>query len=355
MTACGNNIPFWLRPQRNQLLENAASLPVALMLLGSIGTGRFKLAMEVAQTVLCHKPIPTGYCCECSSCTMFLSGTHPDFHLITTEKYSLNLDEFLQGYSSRYLQKKEKRSTSRKSGQQIGVDQIRSVIERMSTHSYMGADRVVVIAPGEAMNTNSANALLKILEEPNPGCRFIILCSGRDKLPATIFSRVTIFNVSTPPRSESIEWLRKSGLTETQGNQLVTLSNEAPLLALQYFEEGWSEKISTWEKIVYKVILQKLEPVAAAGLIGIDDSVRFLYWMERVCCDLVSVKQGRDSRYSLLQTDQFAKLLLDMLYSPKLWDMIRRLQQYRYSQQRVIDELLFLEDILIAIWQKKQA
>ncbi len=352
MISISDHIPNWLEHHRQQLICDTGSLPAGLMLLGPTGSGKLSLGLNLCAILFCEKPDGGESCGKCSGCQSFSAGTHPDFHLITTEKNVDTLDKSLQGYASRYLQQKEKRSTSRKSGQQIGVDQIRSVIERLSTHAYMGGERIVLIAPADALNTNSANALLKILEEPHAGCRFILLCSGRDKLPATVFSRVTVFNVSPPPIDEAANWLLDNGVPQQYTYQLVSLAAGAPLLAHRYFLEGWCDKIPIWEKVIYQLGNGKLEPVAAAKIIGVDNGPDFLFWLEGLCSALISLKHGRQNIQSVSQNKQFISLLLDKLYSVELWDMIRKLRRYRHFQQRVVDELLFLEDVLIAIWQK---
>ena len=48
----------------------------------------------------------------------------------------------------------------------IGIDQLRRLSESLSMRSYRGGAKVAVIAPAEAMNIKSFNALLKTLEEP---------------------------------------------------------------------------------------------------------------------------------------------------------------------------------------------
>src|SRR5215470_9964272 len=55
-------------------------LPQAILLEGPRGVGKQRLALWLAQAVLCERASPEGGCGTCRSCTMVLNLTHPDLH-----------------------------------------------------------------------------------------------------------------------------------------------------------------------------------------------------------------------------------------------------------------------------------
>lgn len=72
---------------------------------------------------------------------------------------------------------------------EIRVDEIRRVGSFLA--STAGADgwRIVIIDKADEMNVNSANALLKVLEEPPERSIFLLVCERPQRLPATLRSR----------------------------------------------------------------------------------------------------------------------------------------------------------------------
>ena len=79
-----------------------------------------------------------------------------------------------------------------KSGQ-IPVDKVRAVRRDIFHSSLSAAGRVVWIRDAHRMAAPSANALLKVLEEPPSGAIFILTAYDAAALPATVVSRCTLF------------------------------------------------------------------------------------------------------------------------------------------------------------------
>ena len=71
----------------------------------------------------------------------------------------------------------------------IAVDDVRKINGFMALTPAEGGWRVAVIDGAEDLNQNSANALLKILEEPPARAVLILVCSAPGRLPPTIRSR----------------------------------------------------------------------------------------------------------------------------------------------------------------------
>lgn len=72
---------------------------------------------------------------------------------------------------------------------EIRVDEIRRVGSFLASTAGAGGWRVVIIDKADELNVNSANALLKVLEEPPERSIFLLVCERPQRLPATLRSR----------------------------------------------------------------------------------------------------------------------------------------------------------------------
>ena len=77
----------------------------------------------------------------------------------------------------------------------IDINQIRSLIEKLNKSSLNSKPRFVLIDNIEFLNTNSINALLKTLEEPNDNIYFILINNDK-KVLSTLTSRCLSFKIS---------------------------------------------------------------------------------------------------------------------------------------------------------------
>ena len=84
----------------------------------------------------------------------------------------------------RVLNEKTKRMQT-----QIAVEDVRKITGFMSLTPAEGGWRVVVVDGAEDLNQASANALLKILEEPPPRAILLLVCAAPGRLLPTIRSR----------------------------------------------------------------------------------------------------------------------------------------------------------------------
>ncbi len=71
----------------------------------------------------------------------------------------------------------------------IRVDEIRALKNFLHTTPSMGPHRVVLVDAAEDMNAASANALLKVLEEPPAHTTFLLVSNAPGQIPITIRSR----------------------------------------------------------------------------------------------------------------------------------------------------------------------
>ena len=76
----------------------------------------------------------------------------------------------------------------------IDISQIRNMLEFSNKSSFNNKYKIILIDNIEYLNISSANALLKVLEEPNEKLIFILIHNSAKKILSTIKSRCIVFN-----------------------------------------------------------------------------------------------------------------------------------------------------------------
>ena len=87
----------------------------------------------------------------------------------------------------------------RKPSRQIRIDEVRALIDWATRTSARGRGKVAVLHPAEALNLQSANALLKTLEEPPAGTRLVLTAGDPALLLPTVRSRCQRLPLPAPP------------------------------------------------------------------------------------------------------------------------------------------------------------
>jgi DNA polymerase III subunit delta' len=268
---------FPWQTQQWQQITQRTSLPHALLLRGRAGVGKHAFALDLAQSLLCSKPQQTRACGACPSCIWFAEGGHPDFRLISPEDVDESEDA-------------PKKKITKKS--QISVAQIRQLIDYLSLSSHqVNSRRVILISPAETLNLASANALLKMLEEPPANTLFLLVSSQPQRLLPTILSRCQVIDMPLPSKADALSWLASQGIKDAES--ALDYAGGAPLLALQNAEEG---EVST--NLVKNLALgAQLDPFVSAPLFLSIGMERALETLQKWVFDLAGYKLAQTLHY----------------------------------------------------------
>lgn len=192
------------------LMQAAASdrLPHGLLLKGDTGAGTLALAIALARTITCDKPITTGGygpCDTCHSCVQNHTLQHPNISIITalpagkadTENDLPQdvVDEL--AHNIRELATDAYAPFNLTGATQIKIGQIREIKRQLSMSAMQSGRRVVIIHLVETMTVEAANAFLKALEEPQSNVLLILTSEAPERLLPTITSRCQ--QLSVPP------------------------------------------------------------------------------------------------------------------------------------------------------------
>jgi len=313
-------------------------LPHGLLLKGAEGIGKLDLAMDYAQSILCATPLPTGFACQtCPSCHWFLQETNPDFRLIQPDALAA-MDE------------SPEKEGGKKASREISVDQIRALSTFVNLSAHSGGYRVVLIHPAEAMNNNSANALLKTLEEPTDKLLFILVTHKPQQLLPTILSRSLSFAVPMPSTDISSTWLKQQGVDDPA--LLLAQSGFAPLLALQWAGEGAAIQE---HKLVLEAVKQttRFDAIALAEQLQRAAPVNVIHFLQQWCYDLASYKLAGVIRYYPQQAD-LIKNISKNISLQALLRYVKELQTAKGVAFHPLNPKLLFESILLAYQQLLQ-
>ena len=301
-------------------------IPQALLMTGNKGLGKQQLAHQFAFALFCATPKDDGTACgQCSSCLLVKAETHPDFIEVQPEE----------------------------PGKGIGIDQIRSLIIRLTLKPQFATYRVVVINPADKMSNAAANAFLKCLEEPTERTTLILISEKPAKLPATIISRCQKLALATPDKSVVAAWLADTlpgDAAQVQCN--LALAQGAPLLALAYSSDqtltSRNDCFKAWQAIAKRlsspvIVAEDWQKLAPAPL---------LFWMTSWIIDLIkqAYHPHAENLYNpdLQQPLQELAQRLDLKGLYKLYDLLLA------SRQRLdtsVNKQLLFEELLIQ-WQQ---
>lgn len=310
-------------------------LPHALLLKGAQGIGKFDLAMNFAQSLLCESPQEDGTpCAACNSCHWFEQDCHPDFRKVQPDALSAS-------------EEGEEKANGKKPSREISVDQIRDLSSFCNLSAHSGGYRVVVINPAESMNLNAANSLLKTLEEPTDKLLFILVSNKPQQLLPTILSRSLSLAIHTPTPEEGAAWLAEQGLKDPA--HALAQTGFSPLQALAWAESGEGAEERA---ILLAAIRQpaKLDPLSLAENLQRGIPVHIIHCLQQWCHDLISAKLAGTVRYFPDQAQGLIKLSSST--SPEaLLRFNKELQDARRAASHPLNPKLLLESLFLSYRQ----
>src|ERR1044071_9054981 len=167
-------------------------LPGAMLFTGEEGIGKKLFALEVARALNCRTPKENEACGVCSSCVRIRKLNYPqrdDADELTQIIWTDYPDVGLVVAPKRVLR----------------VEQMRQIEKEANFRPFEGKARVFLIDEADKLNDASANALLKVLEEPPRTSHLILITARPAMLLPTILSRCQMIRFSplTPAEIES--------------------------------------------------------------------------------------------------------------------------------------------------------
>ena len=175
----------------------------AMLLYENEGSGALPIALAYMQYLNCESPSGGDSCGECPSCRQMSKLIHPDVHFVfpvnkgpkTSDDKPVS-DSYLTYWrelalADPYFIEADLQKAIGIEGKTglIAVQEARSIIGKLSLASVADGYKGVIFYLPEKMTLETANRLLKMVEEPPEKTVFLFITHAPEKVLQTIFSR----------------------------------------------------------------------------------------------------------------------------------------------------------------------
>jgi DNA polymerase-3 subunit delta' len=151
-----------------EILENRLSH--AYLFAGPEQVGKYTVAKTMAGIVQC----PNNFCHECPTCLEIEKGYHADTIEVTDD------------------------------GESLKVEPMRELLTKLNL-TRTSSRKIMLIENIERMTTDTANAMLKTLEDPPDGVMFLMTTSRLREILPTVISRVRLYVFQRLPEKKILE------------------------------------------------------------------------------------------------------------------------------------------------------
>ncbi|WP_162417104.1 DNA polymerase III subunit [Cyclobacterium roseum] len=263
----------------------------ALLFHGKEGSANLSLALALATYINCQDPGESDACGKCPSCLKMEKLIHPDVNFAIPlpappQKKGKEKEEsedkkvdYLASWRSFVREKTY--GNFQDWNAHLGINKplsiskstAKEIVKTLSLKSFEGGYKMMLIWAPETMNLSSANALLKILEEPPAKTLFLMISQQHENLLTTILSRTQKIHVRNFSDEEIQHFLVESGLSNTvAAQQIAPLADgnmREALLLSQNVEDKNTLLFRDWLRDCYSVDISSLlrfsEQVSASG------------------------------------------------------------------------------------------
>lgn len=231
----------------------AGRLPASMLLHGPEGIGKQRLALWIAQMLLCTED--NAPCGTCQGCRYVLEGQHPDLHWVfplprLKDANDVSAEQVGDLYAQAVADRVKDHGLYKRPGGSEAIYRYvaRLFVQKASLSPAMARRKVFIFGDAERMvpqesTPDTANMLLKLLEEPPADTTFILTSSEPRSLLPTVQSRVTSFRVARLADQDVRQFLAEPFVRERLGSgstdgELLVLANGAPGRLLGHAEQA---------------------------------------------------------------------------------------------------------------------
>ncbi|MFK7952631.1 MAG: ATP-binding protein [Ekhidna sp.] len=240
---------------------NRGKVAHAQLFSGGEGTSALPMAMAYATFLMCENKTENDSCGTCANCVRIQKLVHPDIHLhfpkisANESKYAKVMGEAIPLFREFVMETPfgTLEDWTRKYGQEnknilISREDSRQMLKNVSMRSVEGGFKILIIWLPEMMNPSSANAILKILEEPPENTIYLLVSYSYERLLATITSRTQLVTVPPNTNEEIQLFLEAQGVESEKAAQTSLLSEGKVGLAMHFSKAEESQEYQEFQQ-----------------------------------------------------------------------------------------------------------
>lgn len=314
----------------------------SLMLVERDGCGALPMAMALVQYMMCPERRPgEDSCGVCPVCRRISGMVHPDVHFAfpvnVAGKSGSNrkplsgnfLEEWRSLYRDNpYFTEADLNAALGLDGKvgAISVAEAREILDSLSLKSYEGRGKFMVVWLPERMNAESANRLLKIVEEPMADTYFIFITHAPERIISTIRSRSQLIRLYPVPVQELVPELQaRTGLSMQEATVYAHTAGGSLGMALDMAGEASSASFflpaaeGMLEATVSGDLVGLLEGNDTVVAMGRERQKEFCLYLEGLLRKMMMRRQGLDAISDVLPqeagaVDRFGPLLPESFF-----------------------------------------
>lgn len=219
------------------------SLHNSWLISGIRGIGKATLAYRLARFILSadtsakEKYTSLEISPSAPAVRLMSNNAHPDFKVLERDFTEQERKKIMKAIKDGERLSNDELKEMKKSAF-IRVDDVRTVNDFLSRRSSQDGWRIVLIDSVDDMNTASANAILKILEEPPYKTLMLLVSHNPERLLPTIRSRCAKLSLHPLAENQVASLLRRyrPSLPETQIKKIAAISSGSIGKALNYVD-----------------------------------------------------------------------------------------------------------------------
>lgn len=330
---------------------------------GPEGSGALALALAYARYLHCTDRGEEDACGMCTSCKQYDSLQHPDVHwsfpFFKKDGSEQALSQPFQGaWRERMLQdpyfgQEEWLNAIGADRKQlfIGVQEALEINRKLGLKSFLGGWKILILWLPETMRVDTANKMLKLIEEPTDQTVMLFVSERANQLLATIRSRVQMIQVPRLTEGEAATGMhRRYGISVDQANQWlhVVEGNVAAALRLRSDDGGDDDHqlFVQWMRSCYAqdtvTTVSLADDFAKAGREGMKRFLRYGLHMVRQC---IVGNYGAQSLVRLTEAERkFAEKFAPFIHHGNVLDLQEQIEiAHRDIAGNVNGKLVFMD------------
>ncbi|MDB5124476.1 MAG: polymerase-3 subunit delta [Mucilaginibacter sp.] len=336
----------------------------AQLFLGPGGSGGLLLAVAYAQYLSCEDKQPDDSCGVCSSCRKYQKLMHPDLHF-SYPFFAKHKDDtattFIEQWREAFLTNpylsldtwREYLDAENKQAN-INIAECHQIIKKLSFKPFESAYKILILWLPEYLD-KEGNALLKIIEEPQPNTLFLLVAQNQDQILNTILSRTQLIKIPQLSYNDIKSHLvNHYNQTEEAAAEIAYLCNgnlSEALTMMQEDNNGYHSLFVNWLRLCFaNKGLEVMAFVEQASKMGRENQKNFLRYginFIRECCLLLS---GAGSLVHLpaqeLETAQKMTSVMDVSMAQGI---ITELEKAHYHVERNANPKILFLDVSLQI------
>ncbi|MAZ72000.1 MAG: DNA polymerase III subunit delta' [Flavobacteriaceae bacterium] len=347
----------------------------AQLFVGDLGTGVLPMAIAYANEILCQQ-FKEGSPEHILCCKKVAQLAHPDLHFV----FPVNTNDRVKKHPVSSLFMKEWRTFVQESPYgslfswlqslgienkqgNINVDEAADLLKNLALKSFEGGYKVVIIWMADQMNTQCANKILKLVEEPPAKTVLLLLTEQEEQLIGTIRSRCQTLHFPKLSEQDIAAYLtKKKDISTSVAQQIAHRAGGNYQRALQLLEQDgdastFEKWYVTWVRTAFKAkgnkkaiheLLSWSEDLAGAGR---ETQKKFLSYCTEVFRQALLKNYKADSLLFFKSTDGNFDIskFAPFVHQNNIFEITEALENASYHIERNGNAKIIFSDLSIQL------